>query len=94
MGITMMRYPWLITTVPNVEYHVALTDGSHLVLESPTQFPPQGRIREIAEPIVSARIVCPAEYIGNVQKLCHDRRGVFRGMQYLDPQQIMNEYLL
>jgi len=84
----------LITTVPNVEYHVALTDGSDLVLESPAQFPSSGRIREIAEPIVSARIVCPAEYIGNVQKLCHDRRGVFQGMQYLDPHRVEMDFEL
>jgi GTP-binding protein LepA len=84
----------LITTVPNVEYHVALTDGSDLVLESPTQFPSPGRIREIAEPIVKARIVCPAEYIGNVQKLCHDRRGVFGGMQYLDPHRVEIDFEL
>ena len=84
----------LITTVPNVEYHLTLTDGSHLILESPAQFPPSGRIQEIAEPIVSARIVCPAEYIGNVQKLCHDRRGVFRGMQYLDPHRVEMDFEL
>jgi GTP-binding protein LepA len=34
---------------------------------------------------VRARIMCPAEYIGGVQKLCHERRGEFRGMSYLDP---------
>ena len=84
----------LITTVPNVEYHLKLTDGRDLILESPAQFPPSGRIQEIAEPIVSARIVCPAEYIGNVQKLCHDRRGVFRGMQYLDPHRVEMDFEL
>ena len=38
------------------------------------------------------RIVCPAEYIGNVQKLCHERRGVFGGMHYLDPQRVELDY--
>jgi GTP-binding protein LepA len=84
----------LITTVPNVEYHLTLTDGSHVILESPAHFPSSGRIQEIAEPIVSARIVCPAEYIGNVQKLCHDRRGVFKGMQYLDPHRVEMDFEL
>jgi GTP-binding protein LepA len=78
----------LITTVPNVEYHVELTDGSHVELESPTAMPDPGRISVISEPIVSARILCPSEYIGNVQKLCHDRRGVFKGMSYLDTQRV------
>ena len=84
----------LITTVPNVEYHVTLTDGTQVVLENPTLLPERGLIVDIAEPIVKARILCPAEYIGNVQKLCHDRRGVFGGMQYLDPQRVEIEFEL
>ena len=78
----------LITTVPNVEYHLELTDGSEMNVESPTALPEPGRIASISEPIVRARILCPAEYIGNVQKLCHERRGTFRGMNYLDPQRV------
>ncbi len=84
----------LITTVPSVEYHVTLTDGTQVVLENPTMLPERGRIAEIAEPIVKAHILCPAEYIGNVQKLCHDRRGVFGGMHYLDPQRVEIEFEL
>jgi|TARA_B100001123_G_scaffold169465_2_gene194839 GTP-binding protein LepA len=84
----------LITTVPNVEYHVSLTDGSQLILESPTALPEQGRIESIAEPIVRARILCPSEYIGNVQRLCHDRRGVFCGMNYLDPERVEMDFEL
>lgn len=78
----------LITTVPNVEYHVELTDGTTLEVESPTALPDPGQIEAVSEPIVKAHILCPAEYIGNVQKLCHDRRGVFKGMQYLDTQRV------
>ena len=78
----------LITTVPNVEYHVELTDGSSIEVESPTALPDPGSIEHISEPIVRAHILCPAEYIGNVQKLCHDRRGVFKGMKYLDTQRV------
>ncbi|HEY8485273.1 MAG TPA: elongation factor 4, partial [Longimicrobiales bacterium] len=48
----------------------------------------------IEEPYVRARIVCPAEYIGNVQKLCHDRRGVFVSMHYLDTQRVEFTYEL
>ena len=84
----------LITTVPNVEYHLELTDGSELRVESPTALPDPGRIASISEPIVRARILCPAEYIGNVQKLCHDRRGTFRGMSYLDPQRVELDFEL
>ncbi|HUE77685.1 MAG TPA: translation elongation factor 4 [Longimicrobiales bacterium] len=78
----------LITTVPNVEYHVALTDGSTLMIENPTALPDRGSIDEIREPYVRARIMCPAEYIGNVQKLVHDRRGEYVHMHYLDPSRV------
>jgi GTP-binding protein LepA len=84
----------LIATVPNVEYQVEMTDGSSLHVESPTMLPDPGRIQSISEPIVLARILCPAEYIGNVQKLCHDRRGVFQGMSYLDTQRVELDFEL
>ena len=84
----------LITTVPNVEYHVNLTDGTEVILENPTALPERGSIDTISEPIVVANIVCPAEYIGNVQKLCYDRRGVFKGMHYIDTQRVEMKFEL
>jgi len=84
----------LITTVPNVEYHVELTDGSRLELDSPTAMPDAVRIVSISEPVVQARILCPSEYIGNIQKLCHERRGIFKGMSYLDPQRVEIDFEL
>jgi len=84
----------LITTVPNVEYHVHLTDGAEVRVENPASLPQPGRIADISEPIVKARIVCPSEFIGNVQKLCHDRRGTFHGMHYLDPKRVELDYEL
>jgi GTP-binding protein LepA len=84
----------LITTVPNVEYHVDLTDGARLIVENPASLPDRVRIEAISEPVVRARILCPSEYIGNVQKLCHDRRGLYRGMHYLDPKRVELDYEL
>jgi GTP-binding protein LepA len=84
----------LITTVPNVEYHVVLTNGERLAVENPTALPDRGRIERIEEPYVHARIVCPAEFIGNVQKLCHERRGEYRSMSYLDPTRVEFHYEL
>ncbi len=84
----------LITTVPNVEYHVELTDGSHLEVESPTAMPDPVRITAISEPVVKARIVCPSEFIGNVQKLCYERRGISTGMSYLDPKRVEIDFEL
>jgi len=82
----------LITTVPNVEYHVDLTDGTSVTIESPSALPDRGRIETISEPIVKIRILCPSEYIGNVQKLCHDRRGAFLGMQFVDTERVDMEF--
>ena len=84
----------LVTTVPSVEYHVVLTDGTTVTVENPSALPDRSRIERIEEPYVRARIVCPAEYIGNVQKLCHERRGEFRGMHYLDPTRVEFTYEL
>jgi GTP-binding protein LepA len=84
----------LITTVPNVEYHVTMTDGEEIEVETPTALPDRSRIESVSEPIVNARIVCPSEYIGNVQKLAHERRGTFRGMQYLDRERVEISYEL
>jgi GTP-binding protein LepA len=84
----------LVTTVPNVEYHMAMSDGSRLEIENPSAMPDRTRIDEILEPYVRARIVCPAEYIGNVQKLCHERRGSFKEMHYLDTARVEFVYEL
>jgi GTP-binding protein LepA len=82
----------LITTVPNVKYHVVMTDGSERWVESPSALPDPTKTDRIEEPYVRARIMCPAEYIGGVQKLCHERRGDFLGMNYPDPQRVELSY--
>ena len=84
----------LITTVPNVEYRVTMASGEVLGVENPTKLPDRALIEAVAEPVVRAHIVVPAEFIGNVQKLCHERRGVFRGMSYLDPHRVDMDFEL
>ena len=82
----------LISTVPNVEYRVVMTNGEVLELENPSALPDLTRIDRIEEPYVHSRILVPAEYIGGVQKLCHERRGEFVGMNYLDPARVEFTY--
>jgi GTP-binding protein LepA len=84
----------LITTVPNVKYRVVTTEGVELWVESPSALPDPTKISRIEEPYVNARIMCPSEYIGGVQKLCHERRGDFKGMNYPDPQRVELTYEL
>jgi GTP-binding protein LepA len=78
----------LITTVPTVEYHVYMTDGTMLLLENPTNLPDTTLISRIEEPYVKARIMAPVEYIGGIMKLGQERRGVYNGMQYLDTSRV------
>jgi GTP-binding protein LepA len=82
----------LISTVPNVEYHVHQTDGSMVVIENPTKMPTGSGVDRIEEPYVKARITSPADYIGAVMRLGQDRRGEYLGMQYLDPARVQFEF--
>jgi GTP-binding protein LepA len=78
----------LISTVPNVEYHVYRTDGTMELVENPSLLPHGSTVDRIEEPYVKARILAPADYIGGIMKLGQERRGVYRGMQYLDPTRV------
>jgi GTP-binding protein LepA len=78
----------LVTTVPTVEYHIHHTDGTMELLESPSKMPDPGTIDRIEEPYVKARIMAPAEYIGPIMTLGTERRGVYKGMKYLDTQRV------
>src|SRR5436305_1291504 len=78
----------LVTTVPSVEYHVYMTDGTMTLLESPAKLPDPGAIARIEEPYVKARIMSPAEYIGPIMTLATERRGVYRNMTYLDTARV------
>jgi GTP-binding protein LepA len=78
----------LVTTVPTVEYHIYHTDGSMELLESPAKMPDPGTIDRVEEPYVKARIMAPAEYIGPVMTLGTERRGIYKGMTYVDTQRV------
>lgn len=78
----------IVTTVPNVRYHIIRTDGEELWVENPAQMPPPGNIAEIREPFIKAQIITPTEYIGAIMKLCLDRRGVFLNTVYLSSTRV------
>ncbi len=87
----------LITTVPNVEYHVEVdgADGPETVtVDKPEDMPHYGDIRAVSEPYVEADIITPSDYIGNVIQLCEDRRGVYGSQRWLDSQTVKLEYEL
>jgi len=78
----------LVTTVPNVEYHVYTNDGKMMLLENPSLMPHGSLVDHIQEPYVKARIVAPADYIGGVMTLGTERRGVYKNMSYVDASRV------
>jgi GTP-binding protein LepA len=83
----------LITTAPTVVYEVALRDGTVIEVENPSRLPEASKIEEIREPVITATVLMPQDYVGPVMTLCNQKRGVQRNMQYLG-RQVMLTYEL
>ena len=64
----------LIATAPSVEYRAHLTDGAAVMVDNPTEMPDASRIDHIDEPMLSATLLVPVEYLGAVMDLCQQRR--------------------
>jgi GTP-binding protein LepA len=75
----------IINTVPNVEYRVTKNDGGVVLVDNPSYMPGLGEIERVEEPFIKAQIIVPTEFVGNIMKLCMDRRGVYKNTTYLDP---------
>ena len=84
----------LIATTPSVEYNVLLESGELVRVDNPSLMPQAGAIAAIEEPYVSARILTPAEYLGNIMKLCQDRRGIHVSLDYLEEKRARVAYRL
>lgn len=84
----------LITTSPSVIYRVHKTDGTVLELYNPSDLPPQTEISYIEEPMVTAEILTPKEYVGNIMEICQNRRGSYIDMKYLDQNRVTIIYEL
>jgi len=76
----------LITTAPTVVYQVQMRDGTLVEIENPSKLPDPSRIEEIREPIITATILMPQEYVGPAMTLCNNKRGAQKNMQYLGRQ--------
>jgi GTP-binding protein LepA len=76
----------LINTVPNVEYNVITLEKEVVKVDNPALMPDAGKIDHVEEPFVKAQIITPSEYIGNIMKLCLDRRGVHKNTTFLSPE--------
>ncbi|MGM9849621.1 MAG: translation elongation factor 4 [Bacilli bacterium] len=82
----------LIVTSPSVVYDVLLTDGSHVMVDSPAKMPERVRIKDIEEPYILTNIFVPSEYIGPIMELCQDKRGNYVSMEYLDTKRVNIHY--
>ena len=78
----------LITTAPSVIYKVYKTDGEVMELYNPEELPKAQEISYIEEPFVTANILTPKEYVGNIMELCQNRRGIYIDMKYLDENRV------
>ena len=82
----------LVTTTPNVVYQVHTRSGQVLTVDTPAKMPATGDIDDILEPIVSAEILTPKDYIGSIMTLCQKKRGVYRTTHYLSPEKAQLHY--
>ena len=82
----------LVTTTPNVRYKVELRSGGLVEVDTPAKMPPTGEIQSILEPHVSAEIITPKEFIGNLMTLCQNKRGIYKNTNYLTADKAQLHY--
>ena len=84
----------IITTAPSVIYKVTKTTGEVLEIQNPSNLPPTTEIEYMEEPIVSANIMTPTDYVGAIMEICQNKRGTFINMEYLEANRVILHYEL
>ena len=82
----------LITTAPTVAYRVTTTAGEVVEVDSPAKLPPTTNIEKVEEPVISATIHLPAEFMGAVLSLCQEKRGEQKGIRYAGENRVVLTY--
>ena len=82
----------LITTAPSVRYRITTTDGEVLEVSNPAKLPQAGRISRYEEPIITALILTPPDYVGGILALCQDRRGIQKELKYVTTSRVLITY--
>jgi GTP-binding protein LepA len=72
----------LITTAPSVIYHIYMKDESFIQLHNPADMPDLSKVDHLEEPRIKATILVPDDFLGDVLKLCQDRRGIQEDLTY------------
>ena len=84
----------LVTTAPSVIYKIHKTNGDEIDLTNPSNMPDPSEIDYMEEPMVKAEIMVTTEFLGSIMELCQERRGVYQGIEYLDPTRAQLTYHL
>jgi len=84
----------LVTTAPGVLYRVTTTDGEVHEIDSPAKLPDAGLIARLEEPVITAMILTPSEFVGPILQLCQDKRGVQKKLEYLKSDRVLITYEL
>jgi GTP-binding protein LepA len=84
----------LLATMPSVQFDVELSNGQELQVHNPSDMPDPSTIAEISEPMITAQVIAPREFVGAVMELCQERRGEHTGMHYLSPERVQMTYEL
>jgi GTP-binding protein LepA len=84
----------LVTTAPGVLYRVTTTDGEVQEIDSPAKLPDPGSIQKIEEPVITAMILTPSEFVGPILQLCQDKRGIQKKLEYLKSDRVLITYEL
>ena len=84
----------LVTTAPSVIYRVIMLDGSVRMIDNPSNLPSPMEIQRMEEPMVSAHIMTPPEFVGSIMELCQDKRGIFVDMTYLEENRVKLTYTM
>jgi GTP-binding protein LepA len=82
----------LVTTAPNVTYEILKRNGETIAIDNPQKVPDAGQFEEFREPIVKASFLVPSENIGDIMKICTERRGTFIRTEYLSPTRAIIVY--
>ena len=84
----------IIATSPSVIYHVNLTNGDKIEVDSPNKMPDRASIKSIEEPYIRTNILVPTNFIGSIMTLCQDKRGIFDSTEYIDQTRVNIHYFL
>ncbi len=84
----------LLTTAPGVAYTITTAGGEVIEVHNPSDLPARQQLERIEEPVIEAMIITPPEYLGNIMKLCEERRGIQKKLSYLSKTRALLEYEL